>query len=118
MQIQPGREIELKISAGLAGRVRGRVVKNGAAAEGIFVALVPEGFEDANNLMRVGERDSDGAFAMEKVVPGKYFLIAVEDGWDGDWRSAEWLGRFVGGGKKMEVGAGGVVTVGEIEAVK
>jgi hypothetical protein len=55
---------------------------------------------------------------MEKVVPGKYVLVAVEDGWDGDWRSAEWLGRFVGGGKKVEVGAGGVVTVGEIEAVK
>ena len=118
MQIQPGREIELKISTGLAGRVRGRVVKNGAGAEGIFVALVPEGFEDANNLMRVGESDSDGAFEMEKVVPGKYVLVAVEDGWDGDWRSAEWLGRFVGGGKKVEVGAGGVVTVGEIEAVK
>lgn len=118
IQVQPGREIELKISAGVAGRVRGRVVKNGAGAEGIFVALVPEGFEDANNLMRVVESDSEGAFTLERVVPGRYVLIAVEDGWNGDWRSAEWLGRFVGGGKKVEVGAGAVVTMGEIGAVK
>ena len=118
VEIQPGREIELKILAGVAGRVRGRVVKGGTAAEGIFVALVPEGFEDANNLMRVGESDSDGAFVLEKVVPGKYFLIAVEDGWDSDWRSAEFLGRFVVGGKRIDVGAGAGVMLGEMEAVK
>jgi hypothetical protein len=118
MQVHPGREIELKISAGVAGRVRGRVVKNGAGAEGSFVALVPEGFEDANNLIRVGESDSSGAFEMERVVPGRYVLIALEDGWDGDWRGAEFLGRFVAGGEKIEIGAGAVVTAGEIEAVK
>jgi hypothetical protein len=97
-EIQAGREIELKISAGIAGRVRGRVVMRGAAAEGVFVTLVPEGFEDANNLMRVAESDSSGAFELGGVVPGKYFLIAVEDGWERDWRSAEFLGRGVGGG--------------------
>lgn len=118
VEIQPGREIEMKISAGKAGRVRGRVVKSEAGAEGIFVALVPEGFEDANNLMRVAESDSSGAFELGGVVPGKYFLIAVEDGWDSDWRSAEFLGRFVGGGKRVEVGAGAAVMVGEVEAVK
>jgi hypothetical protein len=115
VEIQPGREIEMKILAGRAGRVRGRVVKSGAAAEGILVALVPEGFEGANNLMRVGQSDSNGAFEMGDVVPGKYVLIAVEGGWGAAWRSAEFLGRFVGGGKKVEVGAGGTTMV-EIEA--
>jgi hypothetical protein len=94
------------------------VVKSGAAEEGVFVALVPEGFEDANNLMRVGQSDSNGAFELGDVVPGKYFLIAVEGGWEADWRSAEFLGRFVSGGKKVEVGAGAAVMVGEMEAVK
>jgi hypothetical protein len=110
MEIQPGGEIELRISAGIPGRVRGRVVKGGAAAEGIFVALVPQGFEDANNLMRVGESDSSGAFEIESVVPGKYTLIALENAWDGDWRSAEFLRRFVGEGKKLEIGNGATVT--------
>jgi hypothetical protein len=82
-----------------------------------LVALAPEGFEGENNLMRVDQTDSDGTFRLEDVVAGKYTLIAVEDGWDGDWRSAEFLRRFVGGGKKMEVGAGAVVTV-EMEVVK
>ena len=118
LAIQPGRDVELNITAGKAGRLRGRVVKNGKSVQGIFVALVPEGFEDANNLMRVGESDSDGTFRLEDVVAGKYTLIAVEDGWDGDWRSAEFLRRFVGGGKRIQVGAGAAVTVGEIEAVK
>lgn len=117
VEIQPGHDIELMLVAGKAARVRGRVVKNGAAVEGALVALVPETFEDANNVMRAGQSDSDGAFELEKVVPGRYALIAVENGWDADWRSAEFLGKFVGRGKKVEVGAGAEVTV-EIEAVK
>ncbi|MBV9887622.1 MAG: carboxypeptidase regulatory-like domain-containing protein [Acidobacteria bacterium] len=117
IEIQPGNDVELQISAGRGARIRGRVMKNGAAAEGIFVALVPGRFEDANNLMRVAQSDSDGTFRMNDVVPGRYSLIAVEDGWDADWRSAEFLGRFVGGGKMLEIGAGAVMNV-EIEAAK
>ena len=110
MEIQPGRDVELRIMAGRAARVRGRAVKNGAGAEGAFVALVPEKFEDENDLMRVGESDSSGAFELEKIVPGRYRLIAVEDGWDGDWRSVEFLKKFVERGKELEIGAGVVVT--------
>ncbi len=117
IEVQPGRDVALKVVAGRAARVRGRVVKSGAAAEGIFVALVPEGFESENNLMRVDQSDSDGTFRLEDVVPGKYSLIAVENGWEADWRSAEFLGRFVGNGKKLEIGAGAVANV-EIEAAK
>jgi hypothetical protein len=117
VEIQPGRDVDLKISASLAGRVRGRVVKNGAAVEGVLVALVPEGFEGENNLMRVDQTDSDGTFRLEEVVAGKYVLIAVEDGWDGDWRSVEFLRRFVERGKRVEIGAGAVVT-GEIEVMR
>jgi hypothetical protein len=105
----------LKVTAGRAARVRGRVVKGGAGAEGVFVALVPEKFEDANDLMRVGESDTSGAFELEKIVPGKYRLIAVEDGWDADWRSAEFLRKFVERGKELEIGAGALVTA-EVEA--
>jgi Carboxypeptidase regulatory-like domain len=115
--IQPGRDVELKITAGRGARVRGRAVKNGAGAEGVLVALVPEKFEDANDLMRVGESDSSGAFELEKVVSGRYRLIAVEDGWDADWRSVEFLKKFVERGKDVEIGAGAVVTE-EIETAK
>jgi hypothetical protein len=117
VEIQPGRDVELKITAGRAARVRGRAVKNGGGAEGVFVALVPEKFEDANDLMRVGESDSSGAFELEKVVPGRYRLIAVEDGWDADWKSAEFLRKVVGQGKELEIGAGAVVTA-EVETAK
>jgi hypothetical protein len=54
---------------------------------------------------------------LEEVVAGRYVLIAVEDGWDGDWRSAEFLRRFVERGKRVEIGAGAVVT-GEIEVMR
>jgi Carboxypeptidase regulatory-like domain len=114
VEIQPGRDVELKVSASLPGRVRGRAMKSGSAAEGAFVALVPEGFEEENNLMRVDQTDSDGTFQLGEIVAGEYTLIAVEDGWDGDWKSAEFLRRFVGRGKKVEIGAGAVVNA-EIE---
>jgi carboxypeptidase family protein len=114
LEILPGRDVELKITAGRAARVRGRAVKNGAVAEGTFVALVPDKFEDANDLMRVGESDSSGGFELQKIVPGKYRLIAVENGWDGDWNSVEFLRRFVERGKELEIGAGAMVTA-EVE---
>jgi hypothetical protein len=69
------------------------------------------------SLIRVGETDSAGGFELEKIVPGRYRLIAVEDGWDTDWRSAEFLRSVVGGGKELEIGAGAVVTA-EVEATK
>ena len=81
------------------------------------MALVPEKFEDANDLIRVGETDSAGGFELEKIVPGRYRLIAVEDGWDADWRSVEFLRRAVGQGKELEIGAGAVVTA-EVETAK
>ena len=115
LEIQPGRDVELKITAGRAGRVRGRVTKSGVAEEGAFVALVPEGFEDANNLMRVGQSDSDGSFELEGIVPGRHVLIAVENGWDADWMSVEFLRRFVSGGREVMIGAGATVTM-EVEA--
>ncbi len=117
LEIQPGRDVELKITAGRAARLRGRALKSGVGAEGVFVALVPEKFEDANDLMRVGETDSAGAFELEKIVPGRYRLIAVEDGWEADWRSVEFLRRFVDGGKELQIGAGALVTA-EIETSK
>jgi hypothetical protein len=110
IEVQPGRDVELKVVAGKAARVRGRVVKSGVSAEGVLVALVPDKFEEANNLMRVDQSDSDGSFRLENVVPGKYTLIALENAWDADWRSAEFLGRFVGEGKKLEIGNGVTVT--------
>ena len=45
---------------------------------------MPEKFEDANDLIRVGETDSAVGFELEKIVPGRYRLIAVEDGWGAD----------------------------------
>jgi hypothetical protein len=36
------------------------------------------------SLIRVGETDSAGGFELEKIVPGRYRLIAVEDGWGAD----------------------------------
>ena len=44
-------------------------------------------------------------------------MIAVEDGWDADWKSAEFLRKVVGQGKELEIGAGAVVTA-EVETAK
>lgn len=115
IEIQPGRDVELKITAGRAARVSGHAMRNGTTVDGALVALVPDEFNSENNLMRVDQSNSDGSFELSEVVPGKYTLIAVENGWDGDWRSAEFLGRFVNRGKRLEIGAGAGVNL-EIEA--
>jgi hypothetical protein len=59
----------------------------------------------------VDQSDSDGSFNLAQVVPGRYTVVAIEDAWKAEWGSAEFLRRFLAGGKKVEVGGEGKIRV-------
>ncbi|MGC1907275.1 MAG: hypothetical protein WA715_25850 [Candidatus Acidiferrum sp.] len=107
-----GQNVELKIAAAMgSGLVTGVAMRDGKAADGVMVVLVPADIELAGNLLRVDQSDSDGSFNLAQVVPGRYTVVAIEDAWKAEWRSAEFLRRFLAWGRKVDVGGEGKIRV-------
>jgi hypothetical protein len=40
------------------------------------------------------QSDSDGTFNLRDILPGKYFLMAIDGGWDLDWANPAVLKSF------------------------
>lgn len=89
------------------GEVNGVALRAGKAYGGTMLVLVPD---DAGNnlpLLRVGQSNTDGSFAFSSVVPGKYMLLALQDGWQLEWDRPEVLKAIEGRGQVVEVGPRG-----------
>jgi hypothetical protein len=62
-------------------KVEGTAVKEGEAAVGVMVLLVPQDLERTRQFRR-DQSDTDGSFTMTSVLPGQYTLVAIDDGRD------------------------------------
>jgi len=54
-------------------------------------------------LFRRDQSDSDGSFNLAGVHPGKYTLIAIENGWDIEWLEPGALKKYLASGERIEV---------------
>jgi len=68
--------------------VTGVATQHKSLKAGAMVLLAPEDPENNLNLYRRNQSDTDGGFAFHDVVPGKYKVIAIDDGWDLDFGNA------------------------------
>ena len=59
-----------------------------------MVLLVPESSENIEDDSRMDHSDSDGTFALREILPGKYRLMAIDDGWDLEWANPAVLKPF------------------------
>ncbi len=76
--------------------VSGRVLTAAGQPEaGVMVLLVPEA-PLSPTLIYQQESDSDGTWTIYGVVPGKYQVLAIRDGWDLTWKQAAVLTRYLG----------------------
>ncbi len=68
-----------------------------------MVVLVPQ--DPANNrvLFRRDQSDSDGTFSLQNVVPGRYTVIALQNGWDLEWSNPAVLAPYVKDGQSILV---------------
>jgi hypothetical protein len=68
-----------------------------------MVVLVPH--DPANNrpLFRRDQSDSDGTFILNDIVPGKYSVLAIENGWELEWANPDVLKPFLQNGAVLEV---------------
>jgi len=103
------------------GRVTGIVRVDGKAAAGVMVLLVPQaenlGEAEFEEMTRMDQSDSDGTFALAGIFPGKYVLVAIEDGWELEWKDAAVLKPYREKGMKLEIAAGEERSVA-VEGVK
>ena len=59
-----------------------------------MILLEPESAQNFDTDMRMDQSDSDGTFNLRDILPGKYFLMALDDGWDLDWTDPAVLRPF------------------------
>ena len=104
--------VEMSVVAG-TGSVEGVAKRAGKGFAGAMVVLVPEHAEGSRDLFRRDQSDLDGSFALRNVIPGKYTVVAIENGWDIDWSRPEVIAVYAKNGRKVEVRprAGGAVHV-------
>ena len=84
-------------------RIEGFARKAEKGLPGVMVVLVPKEPAAFPALTRRDQSDSDGSFALRDVAPGKYTVVAIEDGWELDWARPEVIGRYLSGGIPVNV---------------
>ena len=76
-------DVQLLITVGQAeGELTGVAKLDGKPTSGVMVLLVPETGENLEENSHLDESDSDGTFTLAEIPPGKYKLMAIEDGWE------------------------------------
>ena len=68
-----------------------------------MIVLAPLDLKSNPALFRRDQSDSDGSFALNFVVPGRYTLMAIEDGWDLEWGDPNVLQKYVAGGESVQI---------------
>jgi len=97
--------LNLTMSQGLA-RVEGVALRDGKPAAGTMVVLVPQKLEENASMVRRDQSDSDGTFALPNVLPGKYTVVALADGWRLEWLNPSVMQPFLKAGTPLEIGTG------------
>ncbi len=104
IEVAAGQDVKLTVvvSKG-SGHITGVALKDGKPIDGVMVVLVPEIPEHNLVLFRRDQSDSDGSFNLPGVLPGKYTVIALENGWDLDWYTPGVLQKYLPAGEPVAV---------------
>ena len=103
--------IHLHVARG-RGTVSGFALLPDRPAEGSLVLLVPITLGVPGNTLPVlrDQANSDGSFRLTAVTPGKYILLAIDHGWEVNWKDPQSLERFLLKGTAIELHPGGKLT--------
>ena len=95
-------KLSVVASAG-TGKIEGIALRDGKPQPGAMILLVPQDLENNLPLVRRDQSDSDGSFTLPNVVPGRYTLLALENGWDLQWGDTTVLKPFLANGEPIVV---------------
>ena len=106
--LKKGTPVQMAIAMSSAlGQIDGVAQLKDKPKGGAMVVLVPDDPEVNASLFRRDQSDSDGTFTLRDVVPGKYTVLAIANGWDLEWDKASVLKPYMTLGQKLEVGPKG-----------
>lgn len=108
--------LNLHVADGRAS-VTGIASKGGKPAVGAMVLLVPAtlGNPAGLNIIRRDQTNTDGSFDLDDVLPGQYILIAIDHGWQVNWKDPSTLNGYMLHGVPLELHSGTSIKE-EIEA--
>ena len=111
-QIATAQDVNVTITAARGtAKITGIALKNDKPAPGAMIVLAPRDLKSNPALFRRDQADSDGTFALNSVVPGRYTLMAIEDGWDLEWADPEVLQKYIASGESVQIAANGKIEV-------
>jgi 5-hydroxyisourate hydrolase-like protein (transthyretin family) len=93
-----------RVTSGSAS-VEGFARKDGKGVSGVMVLLVPQTAAAFPEGVRRNQSDSDGSFSLHDAAPGRYTVLAIQDGWDLDWTRPDVLARYLPAGIPVTVTA-------------
>jgi protocatechuate 3,4-dioxygenase beta subunit len=103
-EIAAAQDVSITINAAKGnGRISGVALKKDKPASGVMIVLAPLDLKSNPALFRRDQSDSDGSFALNFVVPGRYTLMAIEDGWDLEWGEPSVLQKYIAGGESVQI---------------
>jgi hypothetical protein len=114
VEITGNEPVQLTITASQGvGRVDGIALRDDKRVAGAMVVLVPlnKSRADSTELFRRDQSDSDGTFTLLNILPGKYAVIAIANGWELEWANPAVLKPYLESATAVEVAAKGKYTV-------
>ena len=77
------------------GQIEGVAEHAGRPASGVMVLLAPQDAKDNQILFRRDQSDSDGTFLLSDIIPGRYRLLAIDEGWELNWADPNVLAAYL-----------------------
>ena len=97
--------LSIAVSSTLSA-IDGTALRDRVPLPGAMVLLVPENPEINLPLFRRDESDSDGTFTLRDVLPGSYWILAIENGWNMEWADPAFLTSHLNHAATIDVQAG------------
>jgi hypothetical protein len=105
LEVAGGASAELTIHAQdreTLAKVGGFAIKGGTGVAGAMVLLLPQDFARAS-LIRRDQSDADGSFSLTGVQPGRYTLIAIDDGRELAYKNEQLIKPYLSSGLSVTI---------------
>ena len=107
IEIPVGQPVKIVVHAAEANcSLSGFAIKNGKPVAGAMVLLVPQDPGHDMTLYHRDQSDSDASFTLPSIFPGRYILIAIENGWDLEWADPQIMFQYLPAGQPIELKPG------------
>ncbi|HEY1499355.1 MAG TPA: carboxypeptidase regulatory-like domain-containing protein [Acidobacteriaceae bacterium] len=78
-----------------ATNITGYAKQQDKGVGGVMILLVPRAPNTGTDLYRRDQTNTDGSFTLNRVIPGNYTLVAIENGWSLDWGRREVVAPYL-----------------------